>query len=45
MRYLFIPEIQELFSSIDLKITTFSEWMTNDKPSFNTWSIYFIVRE
>jgi len=45
MRYLFIPEIQELFSSINLKIITFGKWMTNHKPTFNTWSVYFIVSE
>lgn len=44
MRYLFIPEIEELFDKLNLKIITSGEWMTNQNPSFNTWSVCFVCK-
>jgi SAM-dependent methyltransferase len=44
MRYLFMPEIQEFFASAELEMVAAYEWMTNQKPGFDTWSVCFVGR-
>ena len=44
MRYLFKPEIDVILKEFNLAIIENREWMTNLKPGFNTWGVYFVIR-
>jgi SAM-dependent methyltransferase len=44
MRYLFRPEIELCLEQLNMKIVDCREWLSNQKPDFNTWSVYFIVQ-
>ncbi len=42
MRYLFNPEIELLLKMNNLKLLHTEEWLTGDKPDFNSWYVTFI---
>ena len=44
MRYLFRTELELLLSQLQLHIIDEREWLTARQPGFNTWGVYFIVR-
>lgn len=44
MRYLFKPEIVELFAQTGFVYTDCGEWMTKREPGFDTWGVYFVGR-
>lgn len=44
MRYLFKPEIELLLQEFQMTLLEYQEWMTNQEPGFDTWGVYFIVR-
>lgn len=44
MRYLFQPEVELLLSQAGFDYVTAGEWMTNQEPGCDTWSVYFIGR-
>lgn len=44
MRYLFMPEVQELFVGAELEMVAAYEWMTYRQPGFDTWSVCFVGR-
>lgn len=44
IRYFFIPEMQELCSSVGLELIAANEWMSDNEPSLSTWTIYFAGR-
>ncbi|MDJ0795479.1 MAG: class I SAM-dependent methyltransferase [Calothrix sp. MO_167.B12] len=44
MRYLFNSEIELFLNQQQMLIIEFQEWLTNQQPGFNTWGVYFIVR-
>lgn len=41
MRYLFVPEVEKLFTENNMTITFMHEWMTEEMPDFNSWSVCF----
>jgi SAM-dependent methyltransferase len=43
MRYLFKPELESTLSNVQLKIIEDKEWLTRQKPGFQTWNVYFVV--
>jgi SAM-dependent methyltransferase len=43
MRYLFKSEIILLAQQFDLKVIECKEWMSNQEPSLDTWSVYFVI--
>jgi SAM-dependent methyltransferase len=43
MRYLFRTELELLLSQLRLHIIEEREWLTNARPGFKTWGVYFIV--
>ncbi len=44
MRYLFNPEIELLLGENNLKIVHSEEWLTGNKPDFNSWYVTFICQ-
>lgn len=42
MRYLFEPEVREVLKNEDIDIVDFSEFVTGNKPGFNTWGVCFV---
>lgn len=44
MRYLFKPEIEDLFMQTGFAYTDCGEWMTGRAPGFDTWGVYFVGR-
>ena len=42
MRYLFNPEIELLLKMNNLKLLHSEEWLTGNKPDFNSWYVTFI---
>lgn len=44
MRYLFKPEIELVLQEFQMGILEYQEWMTNRKPGFDTWGVYFVIR-
>jgi SAM-dependent methyltransferase len=44
MRYLFKPEIELLFTDLQLEPIECREWMSNREPGFDTWGVYFVGR-
>lgn len=44
MRYLFKPEVELLLKQFQMELLEYREWMTNTKPGFDTWGVYFVVR-
>ena len=39
MRYLFLPEIEQFLEAAGMKPVFAHEWMTENEPGFNTWSV------
>jgi len=39
MRYLFLPEIRELFSRYDMEMIVSCEWLTDNEPGVTTWNL------
>jgi len=44
MRYFFKPELDLLFTEFQFRPIGFYEWMTNRKPGFDSWGVYFILK-
>lgn len=44
MRYLFRPELEIMLSSLGFEFLEFTEWMQDRPPSFETWSVCFVLR-
>jgi SAM-dependent methyltransferase len=44
MRYLFKPEIELLLQPFQMELVEYREWMSDRKPGFDTWGVYFVVR-
>jgi SAM-dependent methyltransferase len=44
MRYFFGPEIQRLLEGVGLTLYRSREWLTDNLPSTNTWSVYALAR-
>ena len=44
MRYLFMPEIEELLNRAGLKMVDSFEWMTSRQPSTDTWGVCLVCR-
>lgn len=44
MRYLFIPEINNLLGYNKMVVLNYGEWLTNLKPSNHTWGVYCIAK-
>lgn len=44
MRYLFMPEIKDLFASMECKMISSQEWVSNREPGFNSWNICCVGR-
>ena len=42
MRYLFAPEVTELFKGAGMKIGDSAEWMTGRAPGLDTFGVYFV---
>ena len=42
MRYLFNPEIEHFLKINNLKLIHSEEWLTNNKPNFDSWYVTFI---
>jgi SAM-dependent methyltransferase len=45
MRYLFEPEMEILLTKNGFEIIRTEEWLTREKPDFNTWYITFICKK
>jgi SAM-dependent methyltransferase len=45
MRYLFIPEINELLTKVGLKLEAWQEWLSNNIPSEKSWNVVFVCRK
>lgn len=45
MRFFFIPEVEEYLNSYGLKLIDTEEFLTKNKPNFNTWGICFIAKK
>ncbi len=45
MRYLFLPEIQQLLTDSGFELLTSEEWLTGNHLDFNSWSAVFICRK
>jgi SAM-dependent methyltransferase len=43
MRYFFYPEIEMLCAQNSLEIIGAQEWMTGNRPGFDTWGVCFVV--
>lgn len=43
MRYLFLPELKLFLSEAGFKIFEIGEWLTCNKPGFETWNVYCVV--
>jgi SAM-dependent methyltransferase len=44
MRYLFMPEIKELFAGAELEMVASYAWMTDREPGFDAWNVCFVGR-
>jgi SAM-dependent methyltransferase len=42
MRYLFNPEIEHILKMNNLKLIHSEEWMSGNKPDFNSWYVTFV---
>jgi ubiquinone/menaquinone biosynthesis C-methylase UbiE len=45
MRYLFESEIELILQEMNMEILDAREWMTDRDPGFDTWGVYFVVRQ
>ena len=45
MRYLFYPEIELIASNLGFRITVFEEWLTGNRPDFNSWNVVFCCKK
>ena len=44
MRYLFKPEIELILNQLQMELITHHEWLTNKPSGFDSWGVYFVVR-
>ena len=44
MRYLFVPEVQQMLESVGLQLDRACEFMTDGELGFGTWNALFIAR-
>ncbi|WP_345993133.1 class I SAM-dependent methyltransferase [Sulfurimonas sp. HSL-1716] len=44
MRYLFDTELELICEKVGLTIVEKYEWMTHDKPNFNSWNVLWILK-
>ena len=44
MRYFFDTELEIICNQVGFKIVNKKKWMSNDKPSFNSWYMVWIVK-
>jgi len=44
MRYFFPEEIEALTKEVGLRIVETGEWLTRDRPTSNSWGVYYIMR-
>lgn len=44
MRYLFLPEVEQMLGASGLELLKTMEWMTDKRPDFATWSAVFVCR-
>jgi SAM-dependent methyltransferase len=42
MRYLFKPEIEIFMENTGLRLLKYEEWLSGNKPGFNTWGVMFL---
>ena len=42
MRYLFTPEVQNLFETVGMRLVASGEWMTDKELSLDTFGVYYI---
>jgi len=42
MRYLFMPEVENLFLKHGMILLDCKEWMTEKVPGFDTWGVFFV---
>ena len=42
MRYLFMPEVKQLFEDQGMQIIAAREWMTDREPGIDTFGVYFV---
>ncbi|AFY76777.1 methyltransferase family protein [Pleurocapsa sp. PCC 7327] len=45
MRYLFRSEVDLLLAEADLEAVISREWITDREPGFDTWGVYYVVRD
>jgi SAM-dependent methyltransferase len=45
MRYFFLPELIQVLNNNNIKVLNFEEFMTKQKPSFNTWGVCCIAKK
>lgn len=45
MRYFFYPEFLLWFEKYNFKILRFCEWLTDKKPSLNSWSAVYVLKK
>ncbi len=45
MRFLFLPEIEELLNEAGFELLTSEEWLTGNKPSESTWGVAFVAKK
>lgn len=43
MRYLFVPEVEQLLGNADLKLITTKTWMLEQTPVLDTWNACFVT--
>lgn len=44
MRFLFSPEIEWLATRAGFSIVDSGQWLTGEKPSLDSWSVYYVLR-
>lgn len=44
MRYLFKPEVDTFLEEQRLELISFEEWITGNKPGFDTWGVCWVVK-
>ena len=43
VRYLFMPEIEQLCKAVGFALIDAREWMTDKEPGMDTWGVYFVA--
>ena len=45
MRYIFKPEVEQLFTGCGMQLSECFEWMTGQPPGYDTWGVCFVGRK